>query len=313
MKIFDKTTKIDFMSIRRITFVLSIVLLLGSLVILLARGLNLGLDFTGGIEIEVAWSTDPDEEAVRQVLTDGGFNNVMVQQYGASNHTLIRLSADDDNLSAEETDNRVNYMVGLFQDNIDQNLELLRFDEVGSQVGKELTEKGGLAMLVAILLTAIYIAFRFEYRFAIAAAVALLHDPIIILGVFAYFQLEFDLATLAAILAAIGYSLNDTIVIFDRVRENFVKMRKASPIEVMNVSINETLGRTLITSLLTLVVLVVLLFFGGPSLFGFSLALTIGVVVGTYSSVYVAGALAITLGLSRADLLPASKEVDDRP
>lgn len=190
---------------------------------------------------------------------------------------------------------------------IDPNFTVMRTDQVGSQVGSELMQKGVVAVLTAMLLTALYIGLRFEYRFALGAAVALAHDPILILGVFSLTGIEFDLQTLAAILAVIGYSLNDTIVVFDRVKENFIKVRNKTPIEIMNLSLNQTLSRTIMTSMLTLIVVVALLLFGGPSIFGFALALAIGILIGTYSSIYIAGSLAITLGLNKLDLMPKNK------
>ena len=248
-------------------------------------------------------------DTVRGELAASGFGGAVVQHYGTSRDVLIRL-APTKNISEQEVTQQI---VGALQkDNPD--VELMSVAAVGAQVGSELAQQGVLALLLALVLTADYIAFRFQYRFAISAAVALAHDPILILGVFSFFQFEFDLPTLAALLAVIGYSLNDTIVVFDRVRENFLKLHLATPMEVMNLSINQTLSRTIMTSALTLLVVIAMLIFGGHVLFGFSLALLIGIVIGTYSSIYIAGALAIALGLSRQDLLPSEKtEVDDRP
>ena len=189
-----------------------------------------------------------------------------------------------------------------------------RVDFVGPQVGAELATKGALAILVSLLATMIYIAMRFEYRLAVSSAVALIHDPVLILGVFALFSIEFDLKALAGLLAVIGYSLNDTIVVFDRVRENFVRIRRSTPLEIMNISINQTLSRTIMTSLLTLFVVVALFVYGGETIRSFSLALIIGIVIGTYSSIYVAGALAVVMGLDKKDFMPSQKrELDDKP
>lgn len=304
------TTQINFLGIRRITTVISIVLIIGSLLTLGIRGLNFGLDFTGGTVIELEYAMSADLEAIRGDLSDNGFDDAVVQNYGSANDVLVRV-APREGLDEQAVSEQV--LAVLQQANPD--VTLLRVDAVGAQVGGELKEKGGLALLFAVIFTAAYIAFRFEYRFAISAAAALAHDPIIILGIFSLFQIEFDLPTLAAILAVIGYSLNDTIVVFDRIKENFIKMRKASVIEIVNRSLNQMLARTLVTSLLTLLVVIALLVYGGPSIFGFSLALFIGIIVGTYSSIYIASNLAIAMGLSRKDLLAPSKreQVDDRP
>jgi preprotein translocase subunit SecF len=249
-------------------------------------------------------------------LSANGFPEAKLSFYGTTNDILIRLGA-----KAGENTTEANQAIGekvlkaLQDDKADQNnkVELRRVEFVGAEVGENLAQQGALAVIVALMATMIYIAFRFEFRFAISAAVALLHDPILILGIFAALQLEFDLATLAAILAVIGYSLNDTIVVYDRVRENFRKVRGQSTEEILNLSINQTLSRTLMTSALTLLVVLALFFFGGASLKGFSTAFTIGIVIGTYSSIYIAGALALMLGLKRQDLLPKPKEVDESP
>jgi preprotein translocase subunit SecF len=316
MELFHRETKIDFMGIRKITGFFSILLFVVSIFLLFTKGLNFALDFTGGTQLECRFSQPISLEEVRTKLSANGFPEAKLSFYGTTNDILIRLGA-----KAGENTTEANQAIGekvlkaLQDDKADQNnkVELRRVEFVGAEVGENLAQQGALAVIVALMATMIYIAFRFEFRFAISAAVALLHDPILILGIFAALQLEFDLATLAAILAVIGYSLNDTIVVYDRVRENFRKVRGQSTEEILNLSINQTLSRTLMTSALTLLVVLALFFFGGASLKGFSTAFTIGIVIGTYSSIYIAGALALMLGLKRQDLLPKPKEVDESP
>lgn len=307
MELFHKLPHIDFMGMRGKTALISIVSFAISLGLLYFKGLNFGLDFTGGTQLEVRYEQPQEPDQIREILANNGYS-AKVTHFGTPKDILIRL-ANREGISEQTLGTQVINI--LKQENT--ALSLRRIEFVGSEVGENLAEKGGMAVLVALLATMIYIAMRFEYRFAISAAVALIHDPILILGIFSGFQLEFDLATLAAILAVIGYSLNDTIVIYDRVRENFRKVRKSTPIEIMNLSINQTLSRTIMTSVLTLLVVVALLIFGGESLHGFSTAFLIGIIVGTYSSIYVAGALSIMLGLSKADLMSARKEIDEIP
>jgi len=306
VEFFKKQTKIDFLGIRRITAAISITLVLLSLLSLAIRGIHWSLDFTGGTVIELQYPNPVNLNIIRQELQQADFHDAIVQNYGSARDVMVRL-APRENVSEQA----ISQQVAAVLKQKDPDLKLMRVDAVGSQVGKELAQQGALALILALLLTAIYIAVRFEYRFAASAAVALAHDPILILGVFSLFQIEFDLPTLAAILAVIGYSLNDTIVVFDRVRENFIKMRRGDAVEIVNVSINQTLSRTIMTSFLTLLVIIALLFFGGPSLFGFSLAMCLGVVIGTYSSIYIAGALAILLGLSKKDLMPKPKKEEE--
>lgn len=307
MEFFKHGTKIDFMGARRWTAILSILLFTISIGALIVNGLRFGLDFTGGMQIEVHYSKPANIEQIRSQLIKANLKEAVVQTYGTSEQVLISIPA---NIIAKGQEQQIveKIMSAL------PGGEKQRVDAIGAQVGRELTTRGLLAVFVALLATMIYIALRFEYRFAVSSTVALIHDPVLILGIFALFQIEFDLKALAALLAIIGYSLNDTIVVFDRVRENFKKMRKSTPLEIMNVSINQTLSRTIMTSALTLVVVVVLFIYGGEMIRGFSLALIIGIVIGTYSSIYVAGALALKMGLSREDLLPKQKKVvDDRP
>lgn len=305
MEFFKHNTRIDFMGFRKWAAVISVVVCLASIIALISNGLNWGLEFTGGTEVHLAFKESADIPEIRDALQSAGFKDVVVQTYGTSKNILIRLSGHQD-----LTDKAIGQEVLAAVPNA--TLEAVNY--IGPQVGKELATNGALALFVAMLGTAIYIACRFEYRFAISATVALLHDPIIILGIFAWRHIEFDLISLAAILTIIGYSLNDTIVVFDRVRENFRKVRKSTSAEIVNLSVNETLSRTIITSGLTFLAVLALFLFGGEALHGFSLALLIGIIVGTYSSIYVAGALAVILGLDRKDLLQETNTVvDDRP
>ncbi len=311
MQVFTNT-RFDFMGKRRLAAAVSIVLIIIAIGSLFARGLNLGIDFTGGTLVEISTNEAADLDAVRDVMGKAGFPEAIVQYFGSAHEVLIRLPPRE-GLSSAEISTQVLEALDKFYPG---EVEMRRIEFVGPQVGDELTEDGGLAMLYALLGILIYVTVRFEKRFAAGAVIALVHDVIITIGIFSLFQLEFDLSVLAAILAVIGYSLNDTIVVFDRIRENFRKLRKGTPEEILNVSINQTLSRTMITSLTTLLVLFSLFFLGGEIIHGFALALIIGVVVGTYSSVYIAGSSILALGVSKADLMPVVKEgqeVDDRP
>lgn len=302
MEFFKTNTTIDFMGERWIAAMLSGVLFLASIISLAVYGLNFGLDFTGGTQIEMQYTKPADLNAIRHQLNQAGFNAV-VQSYGTSYDVLIRIPPYKESQQVLKEK-----IIRALPDGHFQQMEF-----IGPQVGKTLFTNGLLAILISLIAIIAYIAFRFEFKFAISAAVALIHDPIIILGVFSFFHLQFDLIALAAVLTIIGYSLNDTIVVYDRVRENFRRVRKGTPTTIMNLSINQTLSRTIMTSGLTLLVVVALLIFGGEMLYGFSLALIIGIVVGTYSSIYVAGSLAVALGLDRASLLPVKKELDGLP
>lgn len=305
MEFFKKKTAIDFMGLRKITAALSIILFVASLVSLAVKKLDFGLDFTGGTQVQVSYTHPADLVAIRTQLTQAGFEEAVVQSYGTSKEALISI-APRANVNQQQLQTQI--MQAL------PNAHLESAAYVGPQVGKEMASKGFLAILVALLGTMIYIAIRFEWRFAVGSAVALIHDPVLILGLFSFFHWEFNLTVLAAVLAVIGYSLNDTIVIFDRIRENFRKMRKGTPVEVVNLSINQTLSRTIMTSATTLIVVVALFVYGGTSIHGFAKALIIGIIVGTYSSIYVAGALSVALGLNKNDLMPVEKEeIDDRP
>lgn len=305
MEFFKHDSKINFMGARKWTAMLSAFLFLASIAALLINGLQWGLDFTGGTQIEVAYQQAANIPTIRAELNKAGFTEAQVVSYGTSTDVLVSIAP---HAGLEQSQLVAKVMKAL------PGAELRRNEFVGPQVGKELATKGALAIVVSMLATMIYIAMRFEYRFAVSSVAALVHDPLLILGIFALFHIEFDLKSLAALLAVIGYSLNDTIVVFDRVRENFRKMRRASVVEVMNMSINQTLSRTIMTSALTLVVVIALFLYGGETIHGFALALMIGIIIGTYSSIYVAGALAVSMGLNRADLLPKQRqELDDRP
>lgn len=311
MEFFKHNTNIDFMAQRKWAAILSIILFLVSLGSLAIHGLNWGLDFTGGTQIQLSYPQEADLTAIRNQLDTAGFHEAIVISYGTSKDVLVTLVPKDKSgpaVSTEAQNNIVNEVTAALP-----GAKVTEVNYIGPQVGKEMTSKSLLAIFFALLGTMVYIAFRFDMRFAIGSTIALIHDPIIIVGVFSLFNIEFNLISLAAVLTVIGYSLNDTIVIFDRVRENFRKMRKADAVEVMNQSINQTLSRTIMTSVVTLIVVFALFFLGGSLLYGFSLALIIGIVVGTYSSIYVAGTLCIALGLGRHHLIPQTKLVDDRP
>jgi preprotein translocase subunit SecF len=298
---------IDFMAWRKPAMLISSVLILISIVSLFTLKLNVGIDFTGGSIVEVGYQQAVELEPIRQALEGEGFGDAIVQHFGSANEVLIRLVPDVDKDKAELSSE----IIGLLQNISETPIDVRRVDFVGPQVGEELTEDGGLAVLYALIAILIYVAFRFEYRFSLGAVAALVHDVIITLGFFSILQLDFDLSVLAAILAVIGYSLNDTIVVFDRVRENFRKIRKRTSLEVINTSINQTISRTLMTSFTTLLVLLSLFFLGGEVIHSFALALIIGVLVGTYSSIYVATTSALALGISRSDLLLPDKEGEE--
>ncbi|WP_114417148.1 protein translocase subunit SecF [Marinospirillum perlucidum] len=299
---------IDFMRARRLAFILSAVLLLASVGSLATQGLKLGLDFTGGTLVELHYQEAPDLPQVRDQLEAAGYENFVVQNYGSSQDILVRLSQGFSPQVGEE----VRSLLG------DENsVELRRAEFVGAQVGEELRDQGGLGMLVSLLCVMVYVAFRFQYKFALGSVLALGHDVLLLLGFFSILRIDFDLTVLAALLAVIGYSLNDTIVVYDRIRENFRTVREGGPMKLINLSINQTLIRTTITSLTTLLVLFSLLIFGGEMIHNFALALIVGVLVGTYSSIYIAGTLLLSLKVSREDLaLPVKEgvlEEDGRP
>lgn len=298
MEFFKTNTKIPFMRQRVWAAVFSGIIILGSIISLAINGLNLGLDFTGGTAIEVVFPQATTANDIRDKLVAVGFDKAVVQAFSVTDYS-IRL-APDARLTQDQLKNKLMTVI--------PTATVKSLDYIGPQVGDSLVSDGILAVVVSFIAIMLYIALRFDYRFAISAALALVHDPLLILGVFSFFHLEFNLIVLAAVLTVIGYSLNDTIVVYDRVRENFRKVRKSSPLEIMDLSINQTLSRTIMTSGLTLLVVLALMVFGGPSLFLFALALAIGIVVGTYSSIYVAGSLAIAFGLDRSSLIPRERQ-----
>ena len=295
--------EIDFFGRRRLATVISLALVAVSLASFAVRGLNLGIDFTGGVLLEVGYERDADLGDIRTLLQGAGYGDAQVQNFGAARDVLIRVfprEGVDARGQGEELLRELR--------SGGEQVDLRRVEFVGPQVGEELTERGGLAVLFALAMILLYVMFRFQWKFAVGSVAALAHDVIIILGVFSVFQLPFDLTILAAALAVIGYSLNDTIVVFDRIRENFRRIRTGDAEAIMNTSVNQMLGRTIITSLTTLLVLFALFLLGGEALKGFSSALIIGVVVGTYSSIYVAGNTALGLNVGTTDLLPPKKE-----
>jgi preprotein translocase subunit SecF len=298
--------KINFMGKRRIATWISAILMIVSLVSLVAQGLVFGLDFTGGTLVEVGYKQPVELEQIRKVLRENGFPEAVIQHFGTTHDVSIRLKAQEENKEEEALSTTILRL--LQKQSGEQNVEMRRVEYVGPQIGSELVEKGGMAVLLTLFGILVYVWFRFEYRFALGAIAALVHDTLIVVGIFSLFRLEFDLTVLAAVLAVIGYSLNDTIVVFDRIRENFVKLRKQSSVDVMNKSINQMLGRTVMTSVTTALVLIVLFTVGGELIHGFSTALLLGVFVGTYSSIYIASASALALGVSKSDLMPVQKE-----
>ncbi len=313
MRFIKHKTHIDFLgqTRRKIALGISAIFIIVSIASLVRSGLEFGIDFTGGILLEVGYPEAADLESIRSNLADAGFDDAQVQRFGADTDVLVRLPPQDDrNPDDLREELRRTVAVGT------SGVELRRVEFVSPQVGKELTEQGGLAMIIALLLIFVYVMFRFQWKFAAGAVAALAHDVIITVGFFSLFRLPFDLTVVAAVLAVIGYSLNDTVVAFDRIRENFFKLRGVSADESMNTSINEMLARTLITGATTLLVLTALLVFGGESIAPFSIALIVGVVVGTYSSIYTASTTALLLGVNAQDLLEPVKDpdlIDDLP
>jgi preprotein translocase subunit SecF len=298
---------INFLGKRKIAAVFSAILLLVSITSFFVRGFNLGLDFSGGTLIEVGYPQAVELGDIRTTLEGSGFPEAVVQHFGTAKDVLIKV-APRESLSSAQLSSEILRDLKKTNDGV----EIRRVEYVGPQVGDELREDGGLALLFALIGILIYVALRFEYRFSLGAVLALVHDVTITMGLFSLFQLEFDLTVLAAILAVIGYSLNDTIVVFDRIRENFRRIRKSTTLEIVNASLNQTLSRTLMTSFTTLLVLFALFLFGGELIHGFATALMFGIFIGTYSSIYVASTLAIVLGVSKADLMPVEKEGADQ-
>ena len=298
---------IDFVGKKTYALILSLVLISVSIFSLATQGLKFGIDFTGGTLIEVGYEQRADLNDIRSRLDQAEFQGVNVQYFGSSKEVLIRL--EPQKISSAKLSSKIIRLLG-------DDVDMRRVEFVGPKVGEELTNDGGLAMLYALIGILIYVAVRFEYRFALGSISALIHDVIITLGVFSLLQVEFDLTVLAAILAVIGYSLNDTIVVFDRIRENFLSTRHIDPNQITNGALNQTLSRTIMTSVTTLLVLLALFFLGGEIIHGFALALLIGVVIGTYSSIYVASSMILLLGITKQDMLPSEKEekeIDTRP
>ena len=314
MKFLNRTTQIDFIGKRKIAFLLSAALIVLSIGSLATRGLNFGLDFTGGALIEVAYSEAPDMVSVRDSLNAAGLDDAVVQTFGLDTEIIVRIPPRSEEESSAELSTTV---LQALQAGFEGEIEMRRVEFVGPQVGEELTEQGILAVVYALIGIFLYVMVRFQWRFSVGAVAALVHDVIITMGVISLLAVEFDLTVVAALLAVIGYSLNDTIVLFDRIRENFPRLRNSKPIEVVNTSVNQTLSRTLMTSLTTLLVLIALFIFGGEIINAFAFTLIVGVLVGTYSSIYVASTTLLELGVSKFDLLQVEKEgaatVDERP
>ena len=302
-----KLPTIDFVNKRKYAIVFSVLLLIVSIISLGLQGLKLGIDFTGGTLIEMGYQQTADLKDIRTKLASANFTGTNVQYFGSDTEVLIHL--EPQSISSAKLSTSIIQMLG-------EGIDVRRVEFVGPKVGEELTNDGGLALLYALIGILIYVAFRFEYRFALGSITALIHDVIITLGVFSILQIEFDLTVLAAILAVIGYSLNDTIVVFDRIRENFLSTRHIEPVPIVNDALNQTLTRTLMTSLTTLIVLLALFYLGGEVIHSFAGALIIGVVIGTYSSIFVASSMILALGISKEDMLPSEKEkkeIDARP
>ena len=298
-----KKIQFNFMGMRKVTSIVSASLIIFSISTLSYQGLNLGIDFTGGTLVEVGYPEAVNLDKLRQSFSDSEFNDVAIQYFGSAKEILIRIPPQQGLNSADVS----NKLLDLLSSN-NFSAEMRRVEFVGPQVGEELREDGGLAMLYALLCIMVYVAFRFQMRFSVGAVSALIHDVIITLGFFSITRFNFDLTILAALLAVIGYSLNDTIVVFDRVRENFRKIRDKTPVEVFNISLNQTLSRTLMTSFTTLLVLTALFLLGGEIIHGFSVALIFGVLIGTYSSIYIASPVTLMLGIKKEDLMPVKKE-----
>jgi preprotein translocase subunit SecF len=312
MEFFHKVTRFPFMHTRKVWYGLSVFLIVASLALVLIRGLNLGVDFTGGVVVETNFPQAPNIEALRSALAAAGVAAAQVQAFGSSRDILVRLPPDP-NAKGDQIGTRITEIFG----KIDAGVKLQRTEVVGPQVGQELFIKGGVAMAATLALILIYVLFRFTPKLALGAIFAVLHDPICVVGFFALTQMTFDLTAISAVLAVIGYSLNDTVIVFDRIRERARSSRKLSIAQVIDESINQTLSRTLMTKLVTLLVVVALLIFGGETLRGFSAALVIGIIAGTYSSIYISAALSLDLGLRVDDLLERKatkpEEIDGLP
>ena len=312
MRFIPNNTRFDFFGKRYIAYAVTIFFVLASIASLATKGLHFGLDFTGGMVVEVVYPQAVELDKVRSILAEKGMEGAVVQHFGATNDVLVRLPPREGVKQAEFSTQVLEVLRS-----IDAGAEMRRVEFVGPSVGKELVENGAMALVFVLVGIMIYVGLRFEFKLAFGAVQALLHDVIVVLGFMSFFEFEFDLAALAGVLAVMGYSINDTIVVFDRIRENFIKMRKATPIEVMNTAINDTLSRTTMTSLTTFITVMVLFYFGGAAVHGFSYALIIGILSGTYSSIFVAAALSLAMGLKRSDLVRERVKdgapVDDRP
>jgi len=309
MDIIKNDTHIDFMARRKVALVFSAILMVASIASLGVRGLNFGLDFTGGTLIEFGFPEAPDLGDIRSRLGEAGYENYTVQNFGTARDIVVRLPAE---VAAEEGADVSTAAIEAMS-RIDAGVDVRRVEFVGPQIGAELANQGGLAMLYALVGILLYVSFRFQWRFAVGSVAALMHDVLIVLGLLSLFQVSFDLTVVAALLATIGYSLNDTIVVYDRLRENFRTKRKGSAVDLTNLSINQMLSRTVMTSMTTLLVLVALFYFGGEIIHAFAYTLIMGVIVGTYSSIFIASNAAIVLGVSRQDLMPVEKEGADQP
>jgi preprotein translocase subunit SecF len=308
MRIFKKVPNFNFLGRGKYAAALSIILVSTSIGSLATQWLNLGLDFRGGIQIEVAFPQAISAEAVRKQLAGAGYDDVLVQSIGETGKDLTISIADKGDHAKADVSSQV---IDALQKSSGEKIDVRRRDFVGGKVGKELRDDGGIAMLLALGGIMVYVMFRFEWRFALGAIVATIHDVLITIGFFSVFQWPFDLTVMAAILAIIGYSLNDTVVVYDRIRENFRKMRKGTTLEITNAAMNQTLSRTVMTSFTTLLVVSSMYFFGGPSIQPFAIALIIGIVVGTYSSIYVASAMVIALKVDRSHLIPMQRQTDE--
>jgi len=308
MQIFKKQTSFDFMSKRKFALIFSTILIVVSIFSLATRGLNFGLDFTGGTLLEVGYPQAVNLQGIRKALEGANYGDAIVQHFGTAKDVLVRVAPREGVSSTESGDT----ILKVLKENSNGEATMRRQEYVGPQVGDELRDDGGLAMIIALGFILVYVMMRFEWRFAIGSVAALIHDVIITLGTFALFQWDFDLTVMAAVLAVIGYSLNDTIVVFDRIRENFRVLRKGSSTDVVNTSLNQTLSRTIMTSLTTLMVVLAMFFMGGELIHAFSMALIVGIVIGTYSSIYVASTSALALKISRTSLMPVEKEGADQ-
>ena len=302
---FLKSTHINFMAHRKVALTISLIVIIAGFASLAGRGLNYGLDFTGGTLIEVGFPAAPELSVVRKSLDDAGFNDAVVQTFGTARDIVVRLPSNEGQDSDAELSSQV---LQALESGTGASVDMRRVEFVGPQIGDELKEKGGLAIIWALGGIFLYIMFRFQWRFSVGAVAALAHDIMVTLGVLSLVQIDFDLTVVAALLAVIGYSLNDTIVLYDRIRENFRRVRNRTPVEIVNLSINQTLARTVVTSLTTLLVLISLFTFGGEIIHSFAFTLIIGVLVGTYSSIYIASTAVLLLGVTKLDLAEVKKE-----